>query len=404
MYRYVLFILLLAACVSPKQVDLFDEKNPQKAPKGIKSFYATEIYKDFITSEIWFTQSASCLKVEASKDEKHTGEASLHLKWDKISQSCEWLGIGFGWDAWNGKNIKPIINESAIEMWVKLKEGRRSSLPLAACLEDYSGGQAWLGFSDNVVVGDAITDEWTLLRLPLSEFGWKENNADPSNIKQLIIQFEADGDIYVDEMRIVPFKGSYRQRAYVDLTNLDLNIDGKVEPAWGKPIIDIDGNKIYISSNNESLYLAGEIRDESPLQNKQEGDQIWDGDAIEFAFSTDPGLSKTRSYLRTTDQHIGIKLSKSPTVWSWQTHETLDGALVHTSIVGDKVHFEAKIPLSSFGEFEFSPNAIYGLEVAIDQGEAGQRRAQIRWNTPSNEGFNRNPGMWGELIFTKTGY
>lgn len=404
MYKYLLLIVGVTACISPKHVELFDQENPQKEPKGIKGFYATDIYTDYITSEVWFTQSASCLTVEASKDVKKNGEASLHLRWDKVSQSCEWLGIGFGWDAWNGKNVESIINESAIEMWVKMKEGSKKSLPLAACLEDYSGGQAWLGFSDNVVVGDAITEEWTLLRLPLSEFGWKENKADASNIKQLLIQFEADGDIYVDDMKVVPFKGSYRQRAYVDLTRQDLEIDGTVEPLWGKPSLTIGNNKVTIRSENEYLYLAAEIKDETPLRNSQEGDKVWDGDAIEFAFSTDPGLSNTRTYLRSTDQHIGIRLSKDPMVWSWKTHEEVPNAEVYVTSKGNTVWMEAKIPLASFGDVSFQPNSVYGLEVAIDEGNGTSRTAQLRWNDPSNQGFHANPGMWGELIFTKTGY
>lgn len=404
MYKYLLLLVGVAACISPKQVTLFDEENSQKAPKGIKEFYATDIYTDYITNEVWFTQSASCITVETSKDEKKNGEACLHIRWDKVSQSCEWLGIGFGWDGWSGKNVESIINESAIEMWVKMKEGSKTSLPLAACLEDYSGGQAWLGFSDNVVVGDAITQEWTLLRLPLSEFGWKENNADANNIKQLLIQFEADGDIYIDDMKIVPFKGSYRQRSYVDLTKQELVIDGTVEPSWGKPSLTIEEHSVYIRSDNEFLYLAAEIMDDSPLKNGMEGDKIWDGDAIEFAFSTDPGLSKTRSYLRSTDQHLGIRLSKEPVVWSWKKHEPVPNSEVYTTSKGGKVWVEAKIPLNSFGDVAFQPNAVYGLEVAIDQGNGTSRTAQLRWNNPANQGFHANPGMWGELIFTKTGY
>jgi len=145
MYKYsILFLLFLGACISPKEVSLFDQPSSQPKPKGIGNFYATEIFSDFITHEIWFTQSASCVSVNVSEEIKRTGEGSLHLKWDKVSQACPWLGIGFGWDNWNGKNVKSIINHAAIEMWVRTVEGSRATLPWAACLEDYTGAQAWL--------------------------------------------------------------------------------------------------------------------------------------------------------------------------------------------------------------------------------------------------------------------
>ena len=194
----VISLLFLVSCVTLKEVGVFDEPANQKEPDGFNGFYSTSIYSDSITQEVWFTRSETCLKVEASEEVKYSGEAALHLQWDKISQSCEWLGLGIGWDSWNGKDIKNIINNGAIEMMVRNKEGVRKGLPLAACLEDYSDGQAWIGFSANAILAKEIGEEWVKVRLPFSEFEWDAvNGANPSNIKQFIIQFEADGDIYV---------------------------------------------------------------------------------------------------------------------------------------------------------------------------------------------------------------
>jgi hypothetical protein len=48
--------------------------------------------------------------------------------------------------------------------------------------------------------------QWTQLVLPLRAFPFRENDADNSKIKQLIIQLEGDGDIYLDRIRIIPWK------------------------------------------------------------------------------------------------------------------------------------------------------------------------------------------------------
>ncbi|MGB0431765.1 MAG: hypothetical protein ACPGLV_14925, partial [Bacteroidia bacterium] len=115
----ILLLLFMVSCVEIKEVAVFDKPAKQQEPDGFNGFYSTNVFDDYITQELWFSPEASCLKVETSKDIKHSGEASLHLKWDKISQSCEWLGLGIGWDAWNGKDLKNIKNTAAIEMMVR---------------------------------------------------------------------------------------------------------------------------------------------------------------------------------------------------------------------------------------------------------------------------------------------
>lgn len=396
------FILLigLASCISFKDVAVFDEESKMPEPDGFGGFYATEIFSDHITSEIWFSPEAKCLSVETTSDVKRNGESSLHFKWDKISQSCEWLGIGFGWDGWSGKDLKPVINDAAIEMWVRNKEGSRSGLPLAVCLEDYSGGQAWIGVSANAIVGKEINEEWTQVRLPFCEFEWNAvNGANPSNIKQLLIQFEADGDIYVDDIKVVKFNGSYRKRANVDLNTDALEIDGIIGMEWGNPILSLDDNPVYMKTDNEFIYLAAIIADNSPLGNSQVGADIWNGDALEIAFSSDYGAGNKRGYLKTTDQHFGIKLSGKPSIWNWRKNEEISETEVKVVSKNNLVTVEAKIPMSSLGSFTFNPNVIYGFEAALDQGTLKGRDNQVRWNSSNNEGFNQNPGMWGEAIF-----
>lgn len=398
-----LALIGLASCISLKPVDVFDGPSLQDQPAGFDGFYSTNIFSDYITDEVWFTQAASCLTIETSKELSRSGEASLHLKWDKVSQSCEWLGLGFGWDAWNAKDLKPIMNNGAIEMWVRNKEGSRSGLPLAACLEDYSGGQAWLGFSENTIVGKEIGKEWTKVRLPLCEFEWDAaNGANPSNIKQLIIQFEADGDVYIDDIQVVEFNGSFRKRANLKLNNTSLNtekIDGNISAAWGAFGVDAKGNKTYLSIDEEFLYVASKIADDTPFQNPNDGKDIWNGDALEIAFSNVPAGGGRSSYLKTIHQHFAIRLNEEPMVWNWRKQERINEAEVAVVKKGTVVTVEAKIPLKYFGALSFRPQELYALEVAHDFGAGEGRTKQLRWNSSGSEGFHKNPKLWGEMIF-----
>ncbi|MCB0736997.1 MAG: hypothetical protein KDC92_05755 [Bacteroidetes bacterium] len=404
----LLLTLALGACISPKPVALFDAPANQKTPKGIKNFFATQIFEDYITNDIWFSKEGTCLSVSTNKDVKYSGEASLHLKWDKVSQGCPFIGLGFGWDAWNGKNMASIINEAAIEMWFKMEEGQKTSLPLAACLEDYSGRQAWLGFSDNTVVGNAVTTEWTKIRLPLSEFDWTEFGCDASNIKQLIIQFEADGDVYLDDIKVVPYTGSFRKRALVLAENRkcedtedclhSITVDGDLSD-WDLPSTQINGQNVYLKFEMGMLFIGGEIFDQTPMMNKNNGDDIWNGDAFEIAFGTKPRDSKKRPYYKSTDRHIGIRLTEQPLVWDWTKHQALACNSVAIKKHSNGIYFEAAISASCLDDFNPKTNVIYGLEMAINKGNEKGRQEQQRWNSGGQEGFNTNPSLWGEVIF-----
>lgn len=54
-------------------------------------------------------------------------------------------------------------------------------------------------------------ESWATVTLPIGDFGWEQFGADETNIKQMIIQFEAAGDVYFDEIRVVPFYRNFKQ-------------------------------------------------------------------------------------------------------------------------------------------------------------------------------------------------
>lgn len=204
-YRPLILLLISIAyssCLSVKSTSLWDEKSDTPEPEHIGRFYGLSVLPEGISSEVWFTENAKCLMVTNSDDIVHSGEKGLHLKWDKRAGGCDWVGMGVGWDSWTGKDLTSILDSAAIQIMVRGVDGPLSSLPLAASLEDYSGNQAWIGFHKKYF-GSVNDAGWTIVQLPLSDFTWNEFNADYSNVKQFIIQFEASGEAYFDDIQIV---------------------------------------------------------------------------------------------------------------------------------------------------------------------------------------------------------
>lgn len=399
-------MLGFSSCVTFKQQALFDAPSGQQEPEGIGSFYSLDIYHDNLTGEAWFTQAPNCLSVTVTTDEAYAGNTSMRWEWNKNAGNCPWTGIGFGWDGWAPKDISQVLDRAAIQMQVKSVSGSLGGLPLAASLEDYSGAQAWLGISDKALQGQTVTDTaWTTVVLPFAEFGWSENDANYYNIKQFIIQFEASGAIYVDEIKVVPFDGGFYNRYTALWTeNAAIEIDAKnTESLWAEAeAVTFAGHTAKLLADNEFLYCWLKVKDDTPLQNTQQNENISKGDAFEMAFSTDASITPRRVRYRTTDRHIGVRASQNPVVWDWTNEKPLENVQIQTAEKPDGYVIEMKIPFTELGFDGFETRALYGVELAVDKGNSsGQREEQHRWNSPDNEGFHQTPNLWGELVFKK---
>lgn len=198
----LLTVVQLTGC-SVQQVGLWENANPQVKPPHIENVYALNIFDDQLNGEVWAsTTTKSCLALENSKTVSYDQEGALSVSWNKQAAGCDWLGVGFGWDGWSSKDLSQIMDIAAIELKVFNPEGRISSLPMAAALEDYSGLQSWIGLSPKFIHYHA-DEKWATVRLPLKDFGWQQFDADPSNIKQFVLQFEAQGALFFDEIRLV---------------------------------------------------------------------------------------------------------------------------------------------------------------------------------------------------------
>jgi len=394
--------LFFLSCVSLEQKSLFDAPADQIKPQGIGNFYALNIYDDNITSEIWFSENQKCLDVSVAKDVYYSGNSSLLLKWNKNADNCGWTGIGFGWDGWAPKDLSQIIDVAAIQLKVKSVKGPLGGLPLAAALEDYSGEQAWLGFSRNTIQGMITDTAWTTVILPLSQFDWNKDQASPFNIKQFVIQFESQGAIYVDEIKIVPYTGGFYTRYITNIfDNASIVIDGKDDEAiWNdiKPA-EFNNSTVKMIADNDNIFFLVKVEDNTPLENNQINENIWNGDAFEVAFSTDYTITPHRVRYRSTDRHIGISICDNPKLWDWTNNRTIKNAEYKIIRTSTGYTLEMKIPYSEIDAPAFNADKIYGVEFAVDAGSNGKRDMQYRWNSPNTEGFNQAPNLWAELMF-----
>jgi hypothetical protein len=186
-----------------KTLGLYDLAETAVAAE-IGGFGALQLFDDNMGSEVWVSKESACVSVIRDNKKPYSGDYCMHAKWDKIAGGCKWIGMGIGWDNWQPKDLSGILDSASIQMQIRSNTDTLKSLPLALALEDYTGAQCFIGFSAKYLNGQRITPNgWTTVSIPLSEFPFERFQTQPDMIKQFIIQFEADGDVYIDNIKLV---------------------------------------------------------------------------------------------------------------------------------------------------------------------------------------------------------
>jgi Surface glycan-binding protein B xyloglucan binding domain len=200
----ILILITLNSCktVVIQNKELYDQ-NAIIATENINGFKAVNIFSDNLDNSVWSSPEKTCVQLSSDKTHVYSGNKSLNIKWDKVTGGCKWVGIGFGWNNWLAKDLVDVIETCAIQMKVKSVEGSFTNLPVAFALEDYSGIQTYYGFRNELASGVFNATNWTTVSIPLSKFNFEKPAFDLEKVKQFVIQLEGDGNIYLDDIRIV---------------------------------------------------------------------------------------------------------------------------------------------------------------------------------------------------------
>ena len=226
-----------------KEVTLYNLEVEQS--EGINGFTSIEIFSDGGTDEVWGNEDENCnpfsfssldasidysgipkdlekiidtVKIDLVYDlpsvevkvKKNAEKNSLHIKTDK-PPTCEWIGMGIGWDGWQGKDLSGIVNNAAIEFMARVSGDTIYNIPIVFILEDYSANQCYATAGYLGIDEGKITNKWTKVIVPLSTFSYQTDNIDLTNIKQLLLQCYDKVDIYIDDIKIIQHNHNYKK-------------------------------------------------------------------------------------------------------------------------------------------------------------------------------------------------
>jgi len=398
--RFILLFfgsIALFSCVSVKNLELYDKVESNNSDSNGLSLSMPHVFRDNMSSEIWFTKASACLNVSAEMNEIYAGSGALKITWNKQAGDCPWLGLGIGWGNWTGKDLQAVENNAALTFKVKADRGEFSGLPWALGMEDFSGAQAWIGLTGKYVKGGKVTaKDWNEFVIPLSDFAFEKWNMDGSSVKQLIFQFESSGTVFLDEIHIVPY--TVPAKPTLTLASIHASkLDGVVMPNEYSGYAQVSMGTLHVNFDEKYVYFGLVNNDQTNPINAQSGKEIWNGDALEIAFSTESNLLATRPFLYESDKHLGIQLAPPYNCFDWVSNQNIPAEVVSKQSESGQV-VEIKIAWSDLKTNPWKTGGNYNFEFALDLAlTSAVRDQQQRWSAVNDENFYNKPITWGVL-------
>lgn len=359
--------------------------NSEALPPHIGNVFQLDIFKDQLSQEVWYTQTP-CLQVEQQSQIQPGDESGMILKWNKLRNDCEvdWIGLGIGWNGWAAKDLFGIVDSAAIRLRVRATNGKINSLPLAMALEDYADKQAWIGVTPDRFQTVPISEDWGDVILPLNAFDWNLQNANLSNIKQLIIQFEADGELIVDKIDLVRKPVPPRHRTKLFVVRDSLVLDGKADEAiLQKPSFEMPfGVAAWLYANAKYMGVYLELPEHDSLKNLSK---------VELFVSSNPNASAKRGARLMSDHWISNDLRGN--IRSESMGMDLKKSQSRMLKVGDMHSLEWLIQLNEahMAGFEEGEELLFDLKLSFSNGSSEWVRV---WNNQLHQGDDL-PKNWG---------
>ena len=166
-----------------KDVSLYE---PVSSPitHPLDNFAYKEIFTDSKNSGVWGMKTHPCKEVYFDSINSFIGENHLHIIWND-QQKCKYIGFGFKWGNFKGKNLAPLIDQCAIEFMARLDSGELTKVPMFFSLVDYAGKNCFSKINILDIEGGKIDTSWTKILIPLSTFKYQNKGVNISNIDNL---------------------------------------------------------------------------------------------------------------------------------------------------------------------------------------------------------------------------
>ncbi|MBP5231881.1 MAG: beta-galactosidase, partial [Planctomycetes bacterium] len=200
-----------------------------------------------------------------------------------------------------------------------------------------------------------------------------------------------------------------KQTAEAGHANGAIVVNAQLDASWpGRPPVRISGARLVSGRDAEgfeadykvcwdekNLYLLVNVKDPTPLENHQEGGNLWNGDGVELFFGREK-LDQGGALIF-SDRQVLLGAGKNGQFHMVNADKQPDiKTAVAKAVDGKGWTLEASIPWEALGVKAPKAGDEFLFDLAIDDGDnKGGRTRQLMWNGVARNSSDR--GAWGRL-------
>ena len=196
----------IISCSFMREVDIYE---PSKSISAFEKFPHKTLFTNSEENALWGIKNNKCKEILFDTTNNFIGKNHLHVKWD--ASKCNYIALGLKWGNYKAKDLRPIIETTAIELRVRIDSGILSNVPMFFVLVDYRGNQCRAKINYLDLEGGKIDSKWRRIRIPLQSFNYKKRSVNMGNIKELRLEFQRKGELHIDNIIIVPHNHNYKK-------------------------------------------------------------------------------------------------------------------------------------------------------------------------------------------------
>ena len=199
-------VFCVLSCGYMREVSVYE---PSQSVSAFEQFPYKTLFTNSEEKGLWGVKKSACKEISFETNNSFIGKDHLHIKWN--ASKCNYIAVGLKWGNYKAKNLTPILKSAAIELRVRIDSGELSKVPMFFILVDYAGKQCRANINYLDLEGGKIDVEWRRIRIPLQEFNYQKRGVNMGNIKELRLEFQAKGDVHIDNIVIVPHEHNYNK-------------------------------------------------------------------------------------------------------------------------------------------------------------------------------------------------
>jgi len=171
-----------------------------KFGKTITQKFPAPIFKDALPYGWGFGNYKGKL-IELSNNPTFLGSHSIHLKWNQAESGKQLRQMGMNWEHWQAISFPDSLKNYSLQFYISSADLNVNN-NLTIGFESYNGKTVMIPIKQSYLISLPSNKNWQMVNIPFSEFNFEKEGFDITRFKQLIIELNNSGELWLDEITI----------------------------------------------------------------------------------------------------------------------------------------------------------------------------------------------------------